>query len=828
MITKQVNGGKLKKLASNAYVADGNTHAEGGIKLKNAEIEDKEVIINDTDSTHVYSSVLGYAPIAKKLLKAKGESELEIAKLGKDVSKINDNKSLDSIKKNTNSRKVEIKSLQTKQNLEKINNIDNALTQLLDIQELEKQHRGLGQPYNEDGLPKQVSGGTVAAGAASGAATGLGVGAALAPFTAGLSIPIGAALGTIVGGITSWWGASDAEDAAEKQRREAETLAEKQRQEHLANMRAYTAATDKIFAQYKPTVLGAATYKGLQTQTVAKYGGDIPKFKLGAKDTKPIFEDDGTVRKNTNTVTTTNDNTTNNTARRTSVTGNVNADKSLGKTTNETPTETIINRRITTPTTSTNTTQEQRNQAFVTAKAFNYKSTDINPADLTGIQGTYNISKDLAKIANSDNYTSDVSNPSLAKAETIDASMTEQGTAFDATTQNMQATLAKSQLNQIGYDVNAQQAAIQANKAATNRMIMGNTSNSSTARALAMQSGVQSSLAEAQVLENKTNQEINQRSQNTAILNQTEQFNVTSQNQTNALNTQSANQASLANAANKSNVSLANAQALNQSTQFNASMKTNVNLANAQATNQASQFNINAANQASQFNISQQNQINQANVGTNLEREKFNASTALEQAKYTADTKNQATLYNAQSANQASQFNASQNAAAEQFNVGQTNNWNLTGTQLDVQQNQYLTNAKLNVTDKTYLAKYGGNIPKLGYGGIIDQYYGNLLSASTNYNSYMVQRAQKSEEDLRNTIQNIGNMAMTLSLQQMKLPGYGQTPMTNGQVLSPIQSKIPQINNSKLYNSKLAMPNTMSIQDEDMYNNMFSNYNWFK
>lgn len=60
-------GGKLKRVNSDTVEVEGNTHAEGGVKLPNAEVEDEETIAGN----YVFSDILGFAeqhkPIARQI-----------------------------------------------------------------------------------------------------------------------------------------------------------------------------------------------------------------------------------------------------------------------------------------------------------------------------------------------------------------------------------------------------------------------------------------------------------------------------------------------------------------------------------------------------------------------------------------------------------------------------------------------------------------------------------------------------------------------------------------------------------------------------------------
>lgn len=70
-------GGQLQQEASNAFVARGNTHEQGGIQTPGGEIEDNETIVQSpmTGETQVHSDQLGYADDSNQLADAKGKLE---------------------------------------------------------------------------------------------------------------------------------------------------------------------------------------------------------------------------------------------------------------------------------------------------------------------------------------------------------------------------------------------------------------------------------------------------------------------------------------------------------------------------------------------------------------------------------------------------------------------------------------------------------------------------------------------------------------------------------------------------------------------------------
>ncbi len=613
--TNQVPGGKLKKLASNSYVAEGNTHAQGGIKIaNNAEVENNEIITNNKDNTtSIFSNNLGYAKIAKQLAKKKGELEQGVVEHDAKINKLRDNTSTDPITKNTLARQIQVRSLAIGNNLNQINKIDDGLNKLVQIQETEKELKGLAITDQKYGFGDWLLGGVETVGGAALIASGVG-----APLGLGL---MASGVGTIASGIAS----DDANNAAQNELNQNLALAQQEQQAQLANTNAYRAASDKVFANYKPI---APVYTSYATSAKAKNGG-VYKFDIGAVITQN-YQDI------------------------TSLT---------------TPTAAPAN---------TNTT---------TATASNAPISTVNADDVAKLTAPGNI------------------NANLATASTYNAT-------------NANFTNLNANLNQVGYDVTGEQAAIRSGAAANNAMIMGNTSSSSTARTLAMQNNQNASLNEAQVLQNQTNQENAQRASNVGILNQTAQINQQGENQFALTNAQVQNQASQFNASNKTNVSLANAQSLNQTAQFNeeSQMKTQ-------------EYNDNAANQ-------------------NL-------------------------YFNAQAQNQGGQFNASANNQTSMFNSSQLNSWNQNMYNQSVNQNTLQEELQLQNLNTIY-GKYGGKyskLAKLGYGGIIDQYYSNVIGATDKYDDFMIQKYQKQADTDQKMANSMLTSAITMGMSGQKLPG---------------------------------------------------------
>jgi len=71
-------GGIIKPVASNAGIAVGQTHEEGGIKIGKNEVENNETLVNDGKDIKVYSDKRGYADQANKLVAEKGQLEKAI------------------------------------------------------------------------------------------------------------------------------------------------------------------------------------------------------------------------------------------------------------------------------------------------------------------------------------------------------------------------------------------------------------------------------------------------------------------------------------------------------------------------------------------------------------------------------------------------------------------------------------------------------------------------------------------------------------------------------------------------------------------------------
>ena len=74
------DGGEILPLNSNMSVAKGATHEQGGIALNdNVEVEDEEVIMEDGDSTKVFSDNLGFSPMAQMLGQQKAILEQKLS-----------------------------------------------------------------------------------------------------------------------------------------------------------------------------------------------------------------------------------------------------------------------------------------------------------------------------------------------------------------------------------------------------------------------------------------------------------------------------------------------------------------------------------------------------------------------------------------------------------------------------------------------------------------------------------------------------------------------------------------------------------------------------
>ena len=80
-------GGRLMPEASNAAIARGNTHEQGGIQIPGGEIEDNETIVQSPydGSTQVHSDKLGYADESNQLVDQKGKLEYKLSNLTKQL-----------------------------------------------------------------------------------------------------------------------------------------------------------------------------------------------------------------------------------------------------------------------------------------------------------------------------------------------------------------------------------------------------------------------------------------------------------------------------------------------------------------------------------------------------------------------------------------------------------------------------------------------------------------------------------------------------------------------------------------------------------------------
>jgi len=80
MSVQQAPGGQMEQVSSNAMIAHGNTHEQGGINLPGGEVEDNETLVQSPYSgdTNVHSDELGYAEEANRLAELKGQVEQEL------------------------------------------------------------------------------------------------------------------------------------------------------------------------------------------------------------------------------------------------------------------------------------------------------------------------------------------------------------------------------------------------------------------------------------------------------------------------------------------------------------------------------------------------------------------------------------------------------------------------------------------------------------------------------------------------------------------------------------------------------------------------------
>jgi hypothetical protein len=760
MATIKVKGGKIKKLASNAFVADGNTHNQGGIKLGNAEIEDKEVVTNNDDnSTSIFSDKLGYAKVAKQLVKEKGRLENDTIKLDNKINKIRKIKTTDKIINNTKERKTQVNSLAIGNNLKQIDQVDNTLNKLLELQEIEKNQKGLANPIGQYGFGDWIAKG-------------------ISSTKSGIRN-----FGDWSKDQVESFSGKKANDLAKEELTYNKTLAEQQRTAQLSNIDNYKQAIDKIYSQYKPINVPMANYSGLNIQNISNSqnfadGGTIAlpdnwneyadeRAKKGINEADAIAQYQKNVELNNKILANRDE------LARLPSNWMEYADERAKKGINEADARSQYFKNVETDKLAAEKRKTELANPFKSATAYNYNASLIDTSKLSTLDDNFNINEDISQIPNSEKYNPNLINQNDLSKMDVQKGNVNLATSYDTTVNTMSPTLAKANLNQVGYDVTAQQAAIRSNKSATQNMIMGNTSSSSTARALVMQNNQNATLSEAQVLENKINQENAQRAANTNILNATEQFNVNTQNTTGQFNISNQNQANLFNAQNKTNVGLANTQSQNQMEQFNIANQNQANLSYTDILNKSKLANIDTQNQASQYNISTQNQINQLNNQNRLASQEFNATANMNMAKYNADIKNTALATNVSNQNQASQYNANAANTMSQFNVGQNNQWNMNAYNAQIGQNSALLNSQIGTTTNIY-SKYGGKYPRLskyGYGGIIDQYYSNLFGSQNKYFDFKIQKYQTQADNFKRFLGNSFNTGISLALQFAKMPG---------------------------------------------------------
>ena len=109
IMKRKVPGGTLNQVSSNAYVARGKSHEEGGIRLPNGEIEGNETIVQSpiTGKTQVHSDELGVSDTTNKLMVQKGKLEEELGNLIKQLETINNKRGDINNKFNTDTNKLE-------------------------------------------------------------------------------------------------------------------------------------------------------------------------------------------------------------------------------------------------------------------------------------------------------------------------------------------------------------------------------------------------------------------------------------------------------------------------------------------------------------------------------------------------------------------------------------------------------------------------------------------------------------------------------------------------------------------------------------------------
>ncbi len=163
--------GGLIQLSSDGAKIVGDSHENGGVPLTSGvEVEGGETIVQESDSTKVFSDDLGYAKLAEMLLKQKGILEqklaLDVIKLGNSIEKIS--KSKDIYEYNGNIRKEQAYKFRTNLIQSQIANIDKTIDELFNSQQQVNGNQVVspsGQPIeqSEEGQAMMSKGGKILA-----------------------------------------------------------------------------------------------------------------------------------------------------------------------------------------------------------------------------------------------------------------------------------------------------------------------------------------------------------------------------------------------------------------------------------------------------------------------------------------------------------------------------------------------------------------------------------------------------------------------------------------------------------------------------------------
>lgn len=847
-IVKQVPGGNIKRLAKGAYLATGKTHKQGGINIGVAEIEDQEVIVDNDNSTTVFSDALGYAKKAKQLAKAKGELEDDTVKLDRQITNMKSN-STDPIYNNTKKRLIETKSDKIASNIEAVNTIEDGLNVLSLIQEQDKQQQGIQPEYTDD-KPSYGVGGFFKKLAKNNPLSNF-INDPTDPWNIlGLAGPGGAAISMMKKGndikeedaakekkneldktIQAQYNREDKLRAEDKAEREQIALEAKQAKE--LNIKNYTNANNTLLANFSnwanrnqmiPANMNPQSTIDAIINNVSTGSSRRRKLKTGYRTKEqeefynPEISDVSNITNNNTTKITTP------TVRRT--------------TSNTTPSTTItsdLSNPTTEETTGTNINFiDLPNVEFQKATSTSYDPTKMtynDPIKVSLAKASYADPNSMSKYnaqLNLDLATGEVTNAKnidLAQANLVDTKNID-----NLTNKKANVTLAKTNLAQVGYDTQATQNAINANKSAVNNMIASNTSNSSVARALMMQNSNNATMSEAQVLEQKANIEAQQRATNTDRLNQGEQFNVANINQNeqfnvgneNALNL---NKAQLATNVNQFNANVQNtrnltdAQMRSEVERFNASQNTNMSIQNAQLVNQNNQNNVNIKNQESQYNVAQANQFANENANREQQVNLTNAAAENQFAQYNDASKYNVQQYNIEQANNAAKYKADIENQFSQYNTSGANAWNSNLYNQGVGLNQSLLNAGL-TGNATIFGKKGFRLAKMGYGGILDSYYNNKLQThdidtqyqnesnsqyfantmmnKSNYYNFKIQKAMAESQFFKDALLKGVDAGLTIATGGMsKALALGSNPNNQSQsnVAQPFTNNYVQQNN---------------------------------